>query len=103
MLSTHDEHRDGISDVTPLLPEGVREVVDVDDVFESTIKASSHSIVEEQQWLKHVGWADMDDSLLVLLLPALVNLTELNLTASHGTYFGNVLGRVTRREKPFDV
>ncbi|MCJ1235592.1 hypothetical protein MMC14_003563 [Varicellaria rhodocarpa] len=95
--------RHGISAVTPLLPEGVREVVDVDEVFKSVIKASSHSIDEEQQWLKHVSWANMDDSLLTLLLPALVNFTELNLMASHGMYFGNMIGRVIRREKPFNI
>ncbi|MCJ1238243.1 hypothetical protein MMC14_006232 [Varicellaria rhodocarpa] len=81
-------------------------IFDVPDVFKSAIKAYSHSIDEEQLWLKHVSWNDMEDAVLALLLPALVNLETLDITLGHSRfyhYFGRMVKRAVRGEKPFDV
>ncbi|MCJ1252068.1 hypothetical protein MMC30_009306 [Trapelia coarctata] len=47
------------------------DIVEVDDVFQAAIKASSCSDKEEKQWLEHISWKDHGDALIALLLPAL--------------------------------
>ena len=78
-----------------------RQTLEVDDIFKSVIKISSHSVNEEQLWLEHASWIDMDDSILALLLPALVNLAELDLKASQSVYVERMIKRIRQREKPF--
>ena len=57
--------------------------IGVEDDLKSVIKASSPSIDEEELWLTHVGWHGTLDSILALLFPALVNLTDLDLIAEY--------------------
>ena len=79
------------------------QAVDVDDVFKSAIKKSSHSIEEERLWLKHASWTDMDDSILALLLPNLVNLTKLELTTKDCVYVRRMIDRAIQRKHSFDT
>ena len=77
--------------------------VDVDNVFKSAIKTSSRSVDEKQLWLKHASWTDMDDSILALLLPVLINLTRLDLMAKDSVYVERMIGRARQRKTPFNT
>lgn len=71
----------------------------------TAIASATHSKEEERQWLEDVSFTKSinEDAMMALLLPALPNLTTLDLTlGEYVMYFSRMMQRASRKEKPFD-
>jgi len=80
------------------------ETVDVDRTFTDAVRASSHSSEEENEWLRHISWKDHADSILALILPALVKLEKLDIMLQDDSkYFARMIQRAGVPEKLFDT
>ena len=82
------------------------EIANLPQALSTAIETASHSKEEERQWLEDVSFTKSinEDALMTLLLPALPNLTTLDLTLGENvTYFSRMMQRASRKEKPFDT
>ncbi|KAF2000923.1 hypothetical protein P154DRAFT_575626 [Amniculicola lignicola CBS 123094] len=73
----------------------------IEEELKSAIASASHDDMEQSKWL---AAADVEDALLALLLPKLVNLQTLDLeTPIIPHYIETMFNRVGLKQKPFDT
>ena len=80
------------------------DTVEVEEVLETTIKASSHSNEEATEWLHYASYKTSSDALMAILLPLLNRLEKLDIMLGDNLkYFKRTLSRIGAKEKPFDT